>query len=158
MEPIARAGRPFVVKRSWVLLVTMLLGLAVAPLPQPPASASCAAPYLKAADGLVLERGAPTTIRGRAFVDGCRDSMGCTVGLGCDHCEYDDPAPRPMQDVALRLRQGDRAWRLGTADAGTAENNHLGQVTWTFDLPAGVRPGKARLLPDGGEELRIRVR
>jgi hypothetical protein len=147
-------GRPFIVKRSWVLLVTMLLGLAVAPFPQPPASASCAAPYLKAAEGLVLERGTTTTVRGVAFVDGCQDSMSCSAVPGCSHCEYDDPAPKPLQDVALRLRQGDRTWKLGTADAEAA----AGRVTWTFDLPAGVRPGPARLLPGYGEPLRIRIR
>ena len=147
-------GRPFLVKRSWILLITALLGLSVAPFPQPPASASCAAPYIKAGPRLVLERGATTTVKGVAFVDGCQDSMGCTVGPGCDSCEYDDPTPKPQQDVALRLRQGDQTWKLDKADAHTAG----GRVTWTFDLPTGVRPGPAKLLPDAGEPLRVRVR
>ncbi len=153
-----RAARPFLVKRSWILLVAVLLGLAVAPLPLPPASASCAAPYLEAPRRLALERSETTTVKGRAFVDGCQDTMHCSAVPGCSHCEYDEPAPEPLRDVALRLRQGDRTWRLGTADAETAENNHLGWVTWTFDIPAGVKPGPAKLLPDVGEPLRVRVR
>ena len=141
-------------KRSWILLGTMLLGLALAPFPQPPASASCAAPFLDASQRLVLERGTSTTVKGRAFVDGCQDSMSCSAVPGCSHCEYDDPAPTPMHDVALRLRQGDRTWRLGTADAEPAS----GRVTWKFDVPAGVRPGPARLLTEVAEPLRVRVR
>jgi len=152
------SGRPFHVKRPWLLLVTLLLALAIVPFPQAPASASCAGPYLKTGQRLVLERGATTTVEGRAFVDGCQDSEGCTVGLGCDNCEYDEPPPTPMRDVELRLRQGDRIWKLATADAGSAADNHLGWVTWTFDLPAGVKPGPARLLPEQTEAVRIRVR
>lgn len=149
-----RAARPFLMKRSWILLVAVLLGLAIAPLPLPPASASCAAPYLEAPRRLALERSETTTVKGRAFVDGCQDTMHCSAVPGCSHCEYDEPAPEPLQDVALRLRQGDRAWRLATADAEGAG----GRVTWTVDLPAGVRPGLAKLLPDFGESLRVRIR
>jgi hypothetical protein len=153
-EPIVLLGRPFLVKRSWILLVATLLGLSVAPIPQTPASASCAAPYIKAGQRLVLERGATTTLEGRAFVDGCRDTMSCSAVPGCSHCEYDEPAPTPLQDVALRLRQGDRAWKLDNADAETAG----GRVTWSFVVPAGVRPGPAKLLPEDGDALRVRVR
>ncbi len=147
-------GRPNPVKRSWVLLATTLLGLALVPFPQTPASASCAGPYLKAGQRLVLERGATTTVKGVAFVDGCQDSMHCSAVPGCDNCEYDEPTPKPLQDLALRLRQGDRTWMLGNADAETA----AGRVTWTFEAPVGVKPGRARLLPGVAEPLRIRVR
>jgi len=145
-------------RRSSLLLITTTLGLAVLPFPQPPVSASCAGPYLKDTERLALERGATVTIEGRSFVDGCQDSMSCSVGPGCDSCEYDDPAPRPMEDVRLRLVQRDRTWDLSVADAETAENNRLGWVTWTFDLPAGARPGPARLLPEHSEPVRIRIR
>ena len=147
-------ARPFLVKRSWILLATMLVSLAVAPLPQPPASASCAAPFLDAPQRLVLERGATTTVNGRAFVDGCRDTMSCSAVPGCSHCEYTDPPPEPMQEVRLRLRQGERTWKLATASA----QGDGGRVTWTFELPAGVRPGQARLLADQAGPLRIRIR
>jgi hypothetical protein len=140
------------------LLVTTVLALGVMPIPQTPASASCAAPHLRDADRLILERGATVVIEGRSFVDGCRDSMTCTEGLGCDSCEFDDPAPVPMEDVALRLAQRGRTWDLGIADAGTAEDNRLGWMTWTFDLPTDARPGPAKLLPEHAEPVRARVR
>lgn len=146
--------RPFFVNRSWILLVAMLLGLALAPFPQPPAYASCAGPMLDLPRRPVLERGTTTTVEGQAFVDGCRDTMSCSAVPGCSHCEYDDPPPRPMQDVNLRLRQGDRTWRLATADA----ESRGGRVTWTFEMPPGVRAGPARLVADMAGPVRIRIR
>lgn len=133
-----------------------MLALAVAPFPKTPAAASCAGPYLKDADRIVLARGATATIEGRSFVDGCQDSMSCSVG--CDSCEYDDPPPTPMEDVGLQLVQRGRTWDLGAADAGTAEGNRLGWVTWTFDLPADAKPGPAKLVPEQAEPVRIRIR
>ena len=150
--------RPFLVNRSWILLGAMLLGLAVAPFPHPPASASCAAPYLEAPRQLVLERGAAITVKGRAFVDGCQDTMSCSAVPGCSHCEYDDPPPRPLRDVELRLRQGHRSWLLGAENAATAADNHLGWVTWAFELPAGVRPGPAKLVTAVGGPVGVRIR
>lgn len=141
-----------------MLLIPTLLGVAVLPFPQPPASASCAAPYLQVERGETVDRGERVTIEGRAFVDGCRDTMGCTAVLGCTSCEYDEPPERPMQDVRLRLVQGDRKWTLGVADAGSADRGHLGWVTWRFEVPRGVEPGPARLLPDGGEPAPVRIR
>ena len=155
---MVRSDRPLHVRRSALLLITTMLGLAALPFPQTPASASCAGPYLEIAEPLVLDLGAPATIEGRSFADGCQDSMSCSAGLGCDSCEYNDPPPTPMEDVGLRLVQGDRTWSLGVADAETAEDNHLGWVTWTFDLPAGAKPGPARLLAEGAAPVRIRIR
>ena len=63
-----------------------------------------------------------------------------------------------MQDVALELRQDGRSWRLGTADAGTAEEQRLGYVTWTVELPEGVQPGRARLVADTAQPVDVRVR
>lgn len=144
--------------RASLLLIATLFGVAAVPFPQPPASASCAAPYLKATGLLVLERGETVTIEGRSFIDGCRDSMTCSGVLGCDSCEYDDPPPTPMRDVGLRLVQRDRTWRLAVSDAQTADSNHLGWVSWTFDVPAGARPGPAKLLPGQSEPVRIQIR
>jgi hypothetical protein len=153
------AGRQFTMRRSTLLLVATLFGLAAAPFPQPPAAASCAAPYLKTTEPLVLERGAIVTIEGRAFTDGgCQDSMSCSTGLGCDSCEYDDPPPTPMEDVRLRLVQRDRTWQLGVADSGAAEDNQLGWVTWTFELPGDARPGPARLIAEHAQPAPIRIR
>ena len=136
----------------------MLLGVALAPFPQGPASASCAAPYLKVDELLVLERGESAVIEGRSFVDGCRDSMSCSAGLGCDDCEYDDPPPEPYDDVELRLVQRDRSWVLGVTDAESAENDHQGWVTWSFDVPLAADPGPARLVSDHAEPVRVRIR
>jgi len=52
----------------------------------------------------------------------------------------------------------DPAWNLGVADAETAENNHLGWVTWTFETPAGAKPGPAKLLPEHAEPVAIHIR
>ena len=78
------------------------------------------------------------TIEGRAFVDGCSDSMCCTETFGCASCKPDNPEEGPSQDVPLRLVRGDRAWNLGVADAGSADDNQSGWVTWTFRVPRGA--------------------
>ncbi|SDD84270.1 hypothetical protein SAMN05421872_111170 [Nocardioides lianchengensis] len=144
-------------RRPLLVLLLALLGLAVAPYPSPPAVASCAAPYLDLPAEPTLTRGADSTVEGRAFVDGCRDTMSCSGLPGCESCESDGPPERPLRDVRLELVQGDRTWPLGTADAGTAADDRLGQVTWTFTLPADVRPGPAVLQVDGEEQAEVVV-
>ena len=134
----------------------MMACLAMVPFPRTPASASCAAPHLEDAERLVLQRGATTTIEGRSFANGCQDSMSCSAG--CDSCAYDDPPATPMEDVELRLVQRDRTWDLGVADAGAAESNRLGWVTWTFRGPTGAEPGPAKLLAEQAEPVRISIR
>ncbi|HEY0948869.1 hypothetical protein [Nocardioides sp.] len=139
-------------------LLAVLVGLAVAPYPQQPAAASCAGPTVVDAGRLVLERGVPVAVAGVGFVDGCQDSMSCSAGPGCDSCEYADPEPTAYDDVRLRLRQDGRTWLLDTADAGTAADGRAGQVSWRVDLPAGVRPGRARLLADHAQPVTVRIR
>lgn len=146
------------VRHSTVLLLTALLALAVVPYPQVRASASCAAPYLDLSERPKFERGDRVTIEGKAFVTGCQDSESCEVGCGADSCKSDDPPPTPMRGVQLRLQQGDRTWRLDVADAAAAEDNRLGQVSWSFELPADARPGPARLLADQAEPERVQIR
>jgi hypothetical protein len=141
-----------------LVLLATLLGLALAPYPQPPASASCVAPYLIDEGHLVLERGVAAEVEGRAFVDGCRDTQSCSGVPGCESCEWDDPEPTPYDAVVLRLRQHGHTWTLDTADAGSAAADHLGWVTWTVDLPAGVRPGPARLVADHAQPVEVRIR
>lgn len=145
-------------KRSPLVLVALLLGLSSAPFPQGAASASCAAPSLDISEALVLERGANAVVEGRGFVDGCQDSMSCSGVLGCDNCEYDDPPPQPLEDVALRLVQRDRSWLLATSDAASAENDRQGQVSWSFEVPRDADPGRARLVSDHAQPIRIRIR
>lgn len=139
-------------------LLAALLGLAVAPYPQPSAAASCVAPYLVEDGQLVLQRGVRTEVEGEAFVDGCRDTMSCSAGPGCEDCHYNDPEPVPYDDVVLRLRQDGHTWVLGSADADRAEDGLAGRVSWQVDLPAGVRPGPARLLADHAHPVVVRIR
>lgn len=141
-----------------MLPLALLIALAATPLPQQVASASCAAPYLDNDAGLVLERGERVVVEGRAFADGCRDTMSCSGALGCQSCEYDEPPPVPMDDVELRLVQGDRSWSLDVADARTAEDDQLGWVTWTFDVPHGAKPGPAKLRADRAQPERVTIR
>lgn len=142
---------------SFLLLVAALGGLAVAPFPKTPASASCTGPYFEVAEGLVLERGTTVTVEGRGFAEGCSDSMGCEVGPGCDDCEYDDPPERPMTEVALVLRQGNRTWELAVDDAGSAADDRLGWTSWTFEVPADVKPGRARLLASPAQPAPVTI-
>jgi hypothetical protein len=135
-----------------MLLAALLLGLAFAPIPQPPAAASCVGPTIRT-EGLDLRRGESATIAGESFVDGCRDTMTCSGILGCSRCEYTDPPPQPMRDVALRLEQGRRSWTLGTVDADDA-----GEVAWVIVVPEDARPGPARLVVDGNPPERVRIR
>ena len=144
--------------RRCLVLLTGLLAVVLAPFPAAPVAASCAGASFEGVDRLVLVRGGTATVEGRHFVDGCRDTMTCSGVGGCQSCTYDEPPERPMQDVALELRQDGRSWRLGTADAGTAEEQRLGHVTWTVELPEDVRPGRARLVADTAVPAVVRVR
>lgn len=145
-------------QRTTLLLLAAMLGVASAPFPQPPASASCAAPYLQVTESLVLDRGASEMIEGRAFTEGCQDSMSCSGVFGCESCEYDDPPAVPLEDVELRLVQRDRSWILDSTDAETAQNNHQGWVTWNFEVPGGADRGPAKLVSDHAQPVRIRIR
>lgn len=132
----------------------VLVGLTMLPLPPPPATASCAAARLVDVEDLVLERGASATVEGEGFVDGCGDAGDC--GLGCGECETEEETP--YRDIELRLVQRGRTFPLGIADAGSAADDELGQVTWTFLVPRPVEPGPARLMTDVSEPARIRIR
>ena len=158
MEPLASLLRPILVHRGYSLLIAGLVGLVLAPLPQDAASASCTGPYLEQAERLVLQRGEAASVEGRSFYDGCRDTMSCSGVGGCQKCEYDEPPERPLQDVRLELRQHGRTWLLASADAGTAKEDRLGWVTWTFEVPAQVDPGAARLVPEGSRPVMVVIR
>jgi hypothetical protein len=137
--------------RSRWLLCAGMLALAFVPLPTGAASASCAAPYLAVGhrqEHPHVRPGAGLTVVGRAFVRGCDDTGAVSEGsFGCHSTEHRTPST-PMRDVVLLLRQGDRAWRLGTEDAGSAADNTLGRVTWRVRVPAGVAAGRAVLVAD----------
>ena len=140
-----------------LLPLALLVAVAAAPFPSQPAAASCAGSYLEGAADLVLERGERGVVEGRSFVDGCRDTQSCTGVLGCQSCSYDEPPEVPLEDVRLWLVQGERKWLLDVADAGSAEDNRSGWVTWTFDVPGRAEPGPARLRADGSPAVRITI-
>lgn len=143
--------------RLRAVLVVLFLG-AILPWPGETASAQCAAPWLYVGD-LEQSRPAiseddPVTVEGRGFVGGCEDGTGQDV-LGCT---VDEPeAEVPMTHVTLSIRQGDRSWRLGTEDAGGAEDGELGHITWTVRLPEQVESGRATLVA-AEQELPVVVR
>ncbi len=145
-------------QRGYSFLMAGLLGLVVAPFPVGPAAAGCVGPHLEDVDRLVLRAGATASVEGRGFVDGCRDTQSCSGVGGCQQCEYDEPPEQPHRDIRLELRQDGRSWLLGTADAGTAQEQRLGWVTWTFDVPAGVDPGRAKLVAEGAQPVRVGIR
>jgi hypothetical protein len=142
--------------RRLTVLVLVLAGLAM--LPTGGASGSCAGPALSTGsrgDGRpTVLVGRPTEVEGRFFVHGC-DDTGSQSALGCG-----GSGPReeetPMREVTLRLVQGDRGWVLGTADAGTAEEGRLGEVSWRFRVPRAAADGPAVLRAETAE-LRISV-
>lgn len=121
------------------VLVALLVGLALLPVGGG-AGASCAAPYLElgGADVTQVVPGQLLVVEGRAFVKGCNDGG----GFGCTA----EKPERAYDDVLLEIRQGSRSWELGDEDAGSAEDDRLGQVTWEVTLPTGLRPGTAMLV------------
>jgi hypothetical protein len=63
-----------------------------------------------------------------------------------------------MKAVHLRLVQQGHSWNLAVADAGSANAEELGRVSWTFELPAGVAPGRASLVPDHSQAVPVQIR
>ncbi len=125
-----------------------MLGLPLAPVAAPSASAACVGPYLLVGDVQhrpSIRAGASLTVEGRAFVRGC-DDTGSVNMFGCRSSQGE--VETPMSNVVLSLRQGDERWRLGTENAGSAADNRLGHVTWQVAVPAEVETGRALLVAD----------
>lgn len=135
---------------GWAAVAALLV--AASPWPAWLASAGCVAPYLEdSATGAappVLVRNTSVTIEGDAFATGC-DDTGSTWGCAGE-------SRVPMEDVTLRIRQGEREWELGAADA--SDGDEVGHIVWTVALPEGLKPGRATLQADSSEPLRVRVR
>ena len=157
MEPSAGSTRRSRVRSASAVLLVALTSATFLPFGLGGvATASCAAPSIVNADQLVLHRGGAVEVDGAGFAGGCQDDGSCSATPGCDNCEY-GPDPTPMADIHLSLRQDGRTWPLGTADAGTADDNELGQVTWAVEIPSAVKPGRATLVPEGGQPARVRI-
>lgn len=148
---------------SYLVRVTAaatMLTAAITPWPTWTASAGCVAPYLRIDDAReelpIVTRGATVTVEGRAFVEGCNDTGGSSGFLGCS-AQEDEPV-LPHEDILLRITQGDRQWELGREDAGSADEDQLGHVSWTITIPDGLKRGRARLVADASDSMPILVR
>jgi hypothetical protein len=145
--------------RTRLLALAAVVMAAVAPWPVTPAAGSCARPYLYIGDPQparpVPVTTSTVTVQGRAFARGCNDTGTVNV-FGCDTSRRE--VEEPMTEVTLTVQQGSRSWWLGTENAGTAEENRLGQITWTVRLPADVAPGRALLVAPQADPLPIRIR
>jgi hypothetical protein len=129
----------------WAAVLLTLLAL---PVPTTPATASCVGPYVfvgRVEKSTVINPAAALRVSGRAFVRGCDDTGSSSI-FGCRSSQGERETP--MQDVVLLLKQGDQRWRLGSGDAGSAEQNQLGHITWHVQVPAEVRSGRATLVAD----------
>ena len=143
-------------RRATLVLLAGLTSVTLLPSGQQAATASCAAPYITNAEHLVLHQGSIVEVDGAAFANGCQDNGSCSVTLGCTKCDY-GPEPTPMVDITLSLQQNGRTGPLGSADAHTSRDG-FGEVTWAVVIPTGVKPGRATLLPEGGEPTKVRIR
>ena len=135
-----------------LVAVAAAVFFATCPWPAGDAVAGCVAPYLEGsatgAEPPVLRLGSTVTIQGDAFVEGCNDT-GSTWACSAE-------SESPMDDIVLRIEQGGREWKLGSADASGGEAR--GQVEWTVALPEGLTQGRATLEADSSEPLRVQVR
>lgn len=133
-----------------------LIGVGVACLPMGGATASCAEASLDVGSGATPARvsaGSEISVDGRGFVNGCDDGGSQSV-LGCSTSEGEQETP--LSDVTLVIRQDGREFKLGTEDAGLAEDNEMGQISWEATLPSGVRPGPA-VLSAGTAKHRVTI-
>lgn len=149
----------------FLALLTGLLGVAVVPYSDNPAAASCAAPSLSVEGHDTDQRvrlvpGEEVTVTGRGFVEGCDDTGGSSASpLGCSGDDHEE-IETPLTDIELVALQGQPTMKetsLATADAGTAEDDDLGQITWTFVVPRTLSPGPAVLKTVGSEPLPVRI-
>lgn len=148
---------------TFAATLTGLLGLSLAPYPSLSASASCAAPMLFIEghqhdhQPLDLHPGEEVTVSGRGFVDGCDDVGEGSSAFGCSG---EDASEKPLEDVELVALQGrsmPNRTSLATADAGSADGDRLGWISWSFTVPASLEPGAAVLKTVGSEPLRVRI-
>ena len=149
---------------SFLALLAGLSGLALVPYPDAPSAASCAGPRLSieghgqnSPKWVDLVAGEKVTVTGRWFVTGCDDVGEGSSGLGCAGDEETEVPLEGVELVALQGRSSSDQVTLAVADAGSAADNELGQVTWTFTVPDSLSAGPALLKAEGTEPLRVRI-
>lgn len=152
--------RPMGMRRNLVALTVMLV-LSLAPYPQAPASASCAAPVLSIDEvevaRPVLHRGERIVVTGQGFVEGC-DDQGDQSVFGCSGDDALD-SETPLSDVELVLLYGGPTMTqtpLGVADAGVTDGAP-GAISWTVTIPNDQPLGRAVLKTEGSEPLPVRI-
>lgn len=130
------------------VVTACMLGVGYSP---PAARASCVGPSL--AVGASAESGEPSDpptnlVRGQAtritgvfFHAGCEDTFS-SPRPGCQASQPADPQS-PLTDVRLTLKQGDRSWDLGTADAADREQQYA--ISWNVVIPNDLAVGAATL-------------
>ena len=135
-------------QRVAVPLVVMVAAMGLGLFAPQPSAAGCAGPELVPASVtgpaedvplLSVHPGQPTTVDGRFFYNGCEDTY--SEG-GCGRGSYDDPQS-PMRAVEFTLRQGERSWSLGTADAADRDRGYA--ISWAVRVPTDATPGPATL-------------
>ena len=147
MEPTGYAARLFGMRPATLAVLVLLAGLWAGPWSTGPAAASCVGPSLEG-EHLVLAESGENSVTGTFFFDNCNDTNTCEPGCGCTR-----EKTRPSQDVVLRLHQGGHTWTLATADA-----DDDWEVTWAFELPPDVEPGRAELEAEGASSVSVPVR
>jgi hypothetical protein len=142
--------------RRRLLLLVLAIAAITVPAPQDVASASCVAPTLHIgdADRPVVERGSRLAVDGDFFLNGCGDAVGVSEGAGCSGPHVQREEVRPMTDITLSIRQSGHVWTLATAAAAT----EAGRVSWSVTIPRRLQPGRAILVADQAQRLRVVVR
>ena len=138
--------------RPFAVLLILLLGVALAPLSPPAATASCADPTLElsGADPAVkrplLARGKEFTVTGRLYRSTCQDTENRSV-FGCSGGDERTPEPKaPKTDLELVLFQGQPAVRQSTMTAADVDmDDDLWTARWTGVIPADQPFGPAFL-------------
>ncbi len=143
------------------LVLGACVSLLVVPWSSSHAARTCEQPTLViegAPGGVVaLRRGQEITVTGRNFVD-CGGGGGGPFP-GCGRAE--PPAePAPLTGVELELVGGRvtrREVTLGVADAGTAAQDRLGEISWTVQIPERQAQGPALLQAEGASGFGVGV-
>ena len=139
------------------VLVTAVSSAVLGVVATSPVTASCAGPTLDVAGAQVRydstgaeppaavlrQRAGTIVVTGTAFGDGRCDGPRHVSGCRPPPADVPPTPPAPARDVRLLLSQGERTWRLGTADARST--GHGAVVRWEVELPPELEPGSATL-------------
>lgn len=139
-------------------LAAVTLALAVVlSLQVSPSQASCAAPQIEVSP-TPARPGAPITVTGKYFADGCNDTGGCSSGLCTTTCEQPAPEP-PLTGLSVELRRA-----ATVLDSVTVDADERYRIAASLTVPTDAPPGRYGVYVVKGEweaaatELRVRRR